>query len=158
MYGEVELTEVFTASTIYNKWFCHQSELLERWIRSTSISTSSPECNHWSRAQQNSFLNVCGCRCEPWDGNVGRLRDGDCGGELRARAAVGSGEGGSETATLEEEDVSEWLRSGSVSKGFSSSKPISIADAGGVTDSFGSNESNERRTEPSKKVQRRIGL
>lgn len=125
--------DVLTASTIYGKTVRPRpfspcvSQHGPTSGSLTNISTSSPECNHWSRAQQNSLLNdVCGCLCEPCDGNVGRLKDGDCGGELRARCIGGSGEGGSETATLDEEDVSEWLRSSSVSNGFSSSNPVSI--------------------------------
>lgn len=54
------------------------------------------------------------------------LDGGVSGGEERAREGRG-GEAGSDTATREVEDVSEWMRSGSTSpNGFSSSAKGSI--------------------------------
>jgi hypothetical protein len=55
--------------TTEGKWLKEQETL-------TIISTSSPECNHWSRIQQKSLLDAGGWGLcpEPWEGKP--LRSG----------------------------------------------------------------------------------
>ena len=89
----------------------------------TRISTSSPECSHWSRTQQKSLLYVEGRDTpEPTDGKGGRAV-GEWGlravGEEGMRAGWEGGVGGAETSTWDVEEADE--SGGSEENGISSS-------------------------------------
>lgn len=85
----------------------------------TSISTSSPECSTRSRAQQKSLLKFDCCLLIPGEGNA-RLEWGDVGESWRD--GLREGDGGSDRSTWDVDDVSDGIRSESMSKGFSSLK------------------------------------
>lgn len=137
IYGVDEFTDVFNASTIYPRSndeygsSKHNTDCvtIHNYVR-TRISTSSPECNHRSRAQQKSLLNAWGCLCDPGEGNAFRLF-GEVGGEA-TRASWGTGDDRAEMFALEEE-LSDWRRSGSLSNGFSSSNASIMTICAGET-------------------------